>query len=197
VAAAGSSRLTPNGFTGGVQGGYNWQMGSIVYGAEADVGALDLSRTVTATGTFPFAFLGTNYTLTDSVSAEWFATLRGRLGATVTPQLMLYATGGVAFTDLKVSSNYTDNAINPGTGNPGGSGYASASDFKVGWTAGGGGEWRLDGCWSLKAEYLFIDFGSVNVAVPTTNGPAFAQTIGFSADLSAQIARVGLNYFFD
>jgi outer membrane immunogenic protein len=195
VAAAGSSRLTPSGFTGGIQGGYNWQSGTLVYGGEADFGALDLSRSVTATGAFPFVFLGTNYTLVDSVSAEWLATLRGRIGMTVTPQLMLYATGGIAFTDVKISSSYSDNAV--GGGFPGGTGYASRSDFRTGWTVGGGGEWRFDSCWSLKAEYLYVDFGSKTVAVAASNTPAFTQTMQIDADLSAQIARVGLNYFFD
>jgi outer membrane immunogenic protein len=196
VSNSGSGRHAPSGFTGGVQGGYNWQSGALVYGGEADIGAFDLSRTVTANGVFPSPFAGTNYTLVDSVSAQWLATLRGRIGFIATPYLLLYGTGGIAFTDIKVSSNYTDNAINPGL-NPGGTGYGSGSDFKVGWTLGAGGEWRLAECWSLKGEYLYVDFGSASAAVPTTNSPAFAQTQEFKADLSAQIARIGLNYFLN
>jgi outer membrane immunogenic protein len=60
--------------------------------------------------------------------------------------------------------------------------------------AGGGGEWLLDERWSIKAEYLYLDFGSMNVAVPTTNSPTFNQTMLVDADLSAQVARVGINY---
>src|SRR5882672_9624928 len=35
IAAAGAQTINPNGFTGGGQLGYNWQMGSSVFGLEA------------------------------------------------------------------------------------------------------------------------------------------------------------------
>jgi outer membrane immunogenic protein len=125
------------------------------------------------------------------MSAQWLATLRARLGYTVTPELLLYVTGGIAFTDLKFASGYSDNAIDVTF--PGGTGFGK-SGVAVGWTLGGGGEWLLDGPWSIKAEYLYLDFGSTSVAVPTSNTLAYTQTIHVDADLSAQVARVGINY---
>jgi outer membrane immunogenic protein len=195
VANSGAGSLSSTGFTGGVQGGYNWQVGNIVFGGEGDFGALDLSKSVTATGDFPVAFLGTNYTLSDKVSAEWLLTLRGRLGLLATSQLLLYGTAGIAFTDLKVTSSYADNAIDASF--PGGTGYGSRSDLRVGWTIGGGGELLLAEGWSLKGEYLYVDFGSLSVAVPASNTPDYPELMGFKADLSAQIARIGLNYFLN
>ena len=61
VAASGTGRLSSAGFTGGVQGGYNWLRGGFVVGAEADFGAFDLNRSRTVSGAFPFPFLGTAY----------------------------------------------------------------------------------------------------------------------------------------
>ncbi len=194
VAASGTGRLSSTGFTGGVQGGYSWQTGSIVYGAEADFGAFDLGKSVTAGGIFPVAFLGTSYVLGDTFSTDWLATIRGRLGVTVTPQLLLYATGGIAFSDFKFSSSYADNAVDATF--PGGTGYGNSSGVRTGWTLGGGGEWLLDGDWSIKAEYLYVDFGSQDIAVPTSNTAAFTQTMVIDADLKAQLARVGLNYHY-
>jgi outer membrane immunogenic protein len=70
---------------------------------------------------------------------------------------------------------------------------------KTGWTVGGGLEWMLATNWTLKAEYLYVDFRS-SFAVPTANIPApnliFSQTMLVDADLRAHIARVGLNYKF-
>jgi outer membrane immunogenic protein len=192
VAASGRGDLSSSGFTGGIQGGYNWQRGNIVFGGEGDFGALDLSRSASATGVFPVPFLGTAYALTDSLSTSWLGTLRGRLGYTVTPDLLLYATGGVAFTDLNVSSRYSDNAIGPTF--PGGSGFGHNSEVRTGWVLGGGGEWLLDDCWSITAEYLHLDFGSMGVNVPVSNSPAFAQQMRVEADLSAEVVRVGINY---
>ncbi len=192
VAASGTGNLSSSGFTGGFQAGYNWQSGNIVYGGEGDFGVFDLGASANPAGVFPFAFLGTSYALSESMSTQWLATLRAPVGYTVAPQLLLYATGGIAFTDFKFTSGYSDNAID--SLNPGGTGFGKQSGVATGWTLGGGGEWLLDGPWSIKAEYLYLDFGSTKIAVPTTNTATYAQTMQVEADLSAQVARVGINY---
>ncbi len=194
VANSGTGELSSTGVTGGIQGGYNWQHGNFVFGGEGDFGAFDLSESASRNGAFPVTFLGDSYSLRESMSTDWLATLRGRLGVLVAPQILLYGTAGVALTDFKFSSSYSDNAI--GFGFPGGTGSGSTSGVRIGWTAGGGGEWFLRGGWSVKAEYLYVDFGSVSIAVPTSNTSAFAQTMYVDADLSASLARLGLNYRF-
>jgi outer membrane immunogenic protein len=193
VAASGSGDLSGAGFTGGIQGGYNWQSGKIVFGGEGDFGAYSFDNSINTTGAFPLVFAGTTYALTERASTNWLITLRGRIGYTVTPYLMLYGTGGLALTDFRFASGYSDNAISPGL-YTGGTGFGARSEVKAGWVAGGGGEWLLDGPWSIKAEYLYLDFGSMSVAVPTSNTAAFTQTMLVDADLSAQVARVGINY---
>ena len=195
VAASGTGDLASTGFTGGIQGGYNWQFGNIVFGGEGDFGAFNLSNSASPAGVFPFPFLGTTYALTESMSTSWLATLRGRLGYTVTPELLLYATGGVAFTDFKFSSGYSDNAIDPSQSLPGGTGSGSVSNVITGWTIGGGGEWMLDSRWSIKAEYLYLDFGSTEPRRrDEQHGGVHAEDCRSTADLSAQVARVGINY---
>ena len=191
---SGTGRLSPRGFTGGVQAGYNLQSGILVFGAEADFGAFRLAESAVATGLFPFTFLGNQYTLTETMKTSWLATVRGRLGVSVMQHVLLYATGGVAFSEFKFTSSYSDNAI--GFGFPGGSGFGGKSDTRTGWTAGGGVEWLLDRNWSIKAEYLYVDLGSMNVLVPVSNTAAFTQTMQVNADLTAQIARLGLNFRF-
>jgi outer membrane immunogenic protein len=192
VAASGTGTLSPRGAIGGAQAGYNWRSGAIVYGGEIDFAALNLRQTATATGLFPSHFLATQYTLTDRIKVDWLATLRGRLGVAVAPQLLLYATGGAALAQVELSSAYADNAI--GFGFPGGTGFASTSKIKPGWTLGGGAQWALERNWSVKAEYLYTNFGSVTVAVPLTNTPSFNQVIYVSSDLDVHVARIGLDY---
>jgi outer membrane immunogenic protein len=194
VAASGTGRLSPSGFTGGVQAGYSLQTGILVLGAEADFGAFKLAESTVATGLFPFTFLGNQYTLAETMKANWLATVRGRLGISVMQHVLLYATGGVAFSEFKFSSSYGDNAI--GSGFPGGTGFGGRSETRTGWTAGGGVEWLLDRNWSIKAEYLYVDLGSMNILVPVSNTAAFSQTMQVNADLTAQIARLGLNFRF-
>jgi outer membrane immunogenic protein len=194
VAASGSGKLSPSGFTGGVQAGYNWQRGHIVYGAEVDFGAFDLEKQATASGIFPFTFLGTQYTVAQKMSADWLATIRARVGFTMMQHVLLYATGGLAFSDVKFTSSYSDNAIDSTF--PGGSGFGSKSAIATGWTAGAGVEWAHDRDWLIRLEYLYVDLGSMRVAVPTSNTPGFTQTMTVSSDLTAQIGRLGLNYRF-
>jgi opacity protein-like surface antigen len=38
----------------------------------------------------------------------------------------------------------------------------SGGTTKTGWTIGAGIEWLVAGNWSLKAEYLYVDLGTVN-----------------------------------
>ena len=76
--------LKPSGVLGGIQGGYNWQSGQFVLGAETD---LQLS---TADDTFaPYQF-----------SNPWFGTVRGRAGYAFS-NILVYGTAGLAFGELR------------------------------------------------------------------------------------------------
>ena len=76
---------------------------------------------------------------------------------------------------------------------PGGTGSGSVSELRAGWIVGGGAQWAVNRPWSISAEYLYVDFGSVSVAVPLSNTPAFTQIMQVDAELRAHIARVGLD----
>ncbi|OKO87413.1 hypothetical protein AC629_14420 [Bradyrhizobium sp. NAS80.1] len=79
------------GATGGVQAGFNWQAWPYwVAGLEADFGHLGIERTLQDRNDFN-AF---------GVKADWYGTIRGRLGYTTGPSL-LYVTGGAAFVNVK------------------------------------------------------------------------------------------------
>jgi outer membrane immunogenic protein len=54
----------------------------------------------------------------------------------------------------------------------------------------------LNGRWSIKAEYLYVDFGSEKISVPITNTAPYRQTMEVDAELTAHIARAGLNKRF-
>lgn len=81
--ATSNNPTQPSGIAGGIQGGYNWQTGQFVFGAEADI---QLSA---ANDTFaPWKF-----------SNPWFGTVRGRAGYAFR-NLLLYGTAGLAFGGL-------------------------------------------------------------------------------------------------
>ena len=131
ITSAATGSLSPTGFTGGVQAGYNWQFDATVFGLEADFNAFDLnsSRSVAV----PSVTTSSIFNPTTTVDTNWLFTLRGRLGHTVAPTVLLYATGGLAMTDLQVSNSYTT-ASNPSNT---ASGASSHSFTRVGLTVGG------------------------------------------------------------
>jgi outer membrane immunogenic protein len=141
---------------------------------------------------------GQSFAATTSVDTNWLFTARPRIGWLIQPQLLVYATGGLAVTSLKVGNNVSDNcAAVVLCGLPNLAGASSGSETMAGYAVGGGGEWAFNPHWSVKGEYLYVNFGSVSSTL-TTNlaGAAVPNTMTTSAKLSASIARLGLNYKF-
>ena len=54
-------------------------------------------------------------------------------------------------------------------------------------------EWAMGGAWTLKAEYLYYDLGSLSHRMIDPN---FASTFNASADFTGHIVRLGVNYRF-
>jgi outer membrane immunogenic protein len=195
VNASGTGSINTSGFTGGIQAGYNWQGPALIYGLEVDFGSFSLRGSHQGTGAYPgfpaspLAF-GNSFAISSSISTDWLFTFRGRVGAPLTTNLMAYATGGLAVTRLTVSDSFSDSA--------GAVGSAAQTDSRVGWVVGAGLEYALVNNWSIKAEYLFMDFGKVTATgtITTPGLGGYAQGISTSSDLTANVARVGVNRRF-
>src|SRR6185437_7604937 len=92
-------------------------------------------------------FTGTNLANTFSVETRWDASARARLGYLVMPNVLIYATGGAAWLDVKTTSNCDTGPI--GGCQHGGLTPAVISQSKTltGWTIGGGLEAMLTRNW--------------------------------------------------
>jgi outer membrane immunogenic protein len=96
------SSLSPDGLIGGVQGGYNWQSGSMVFGIEGDVSFADWGHSSATFDSLDGDVLG----LRDrdeawgsaSADVDMLASVRGRVGFAM-DSLLIYGTGGVAWAD--------------------------------------------------------------------------------------------------
>jgi outer membrane immunogenic protein len=171
-----------DGFFGGGQIGFNWQADRTwVFGLEADLQASG------ETGSSAFGNPSTIYGSFDT-EISWFGTVRGRIGALVTPTILMYGTGGLAYGSIKVSGMITDTTV------PMSWSFGSNSITKIGWTLGAGIEGAIPvSDWTWKVEYLYIDLGSVS---GTGQEADFSTTYTWSAKVTDNIVRVGLNYRF-
>jgi outer membrane immunogenic protein len=195
----GSGSLSPDAVIGGIQVGANLQTGNLVYGLEADFGAFDLNGSRGAVNV-AYPTFAAMYTVRSSMDTDWLFTARARVGWTNSANLLIYATGGLAMTALRVSNSFSDDAGSSGLGG------SSNTELKTGWTVGGGAEWALSRHWTLKAEYLHVNFGSASATGTVHCGPAGAivcttfnvtpSSFASSADLSAHIGRLGINFRF-
>jgi len=172
---------------GSLVGGYNKQFGNILIGIEASANTLALNdeRTVSEIyQTVPTA----RFVLKQSVTADWMATVRPRLGW-VEDNWLGYVTGGLAVTQLKLDTLFTDNAFN---------GFSQSSETKIttGWSIGLGGEYALDENWALRGEYLYTQFGKVKSSSETLSTNNSGGSLDHTASLDTQAVMIGLTYRF-
>jgi iron complex outermembrane receptor protein len=198
LATSSSNRL--DGAVGGAQAGYNWVAGNLIAGVEADLNysgqRAGLASNCPGEVCNP-ALVGVvadpsvQAVFEQSQKLEWFATLRGRLGAIVTPGAVAYVTGGVAVGEVMTAGTVFGF---DGDGNPVNT-IVSSHNTKAGWTVGGGLEARLFGNWTGKLEYLYLDLGSITT-VPTP-APGAMVVAAFNSRVTDNVVRLGVNYKFD
>jgi outer membrane immunogenic protein len=142
---------------GGVYGGqvgYNWQFGSFVLGVEGDFDGADIKA---ADPAGPI-----------TLKANELASIRSRIGYTVTPDLLAYGTGGAGWASTDVNAAGVTNTLS-----------------KWGWVAGGGLEYKFYDHWIARAEYLHYGI------------EASAVVNGFAVNVnSIDVIRGGLSYKF-
>jgi len=179
------------GFLLGGTVGYNWQVSPTwVLGIETDFdGAIARSSADSGVAIGP---MGVPQDTTFSRELDWLGTFRGRAGVTPVSQLLLYATGGLAYGQTRLGSDFICTTCAPSPVAP-----AATAHTAFGWTAGGGVEWAFAPQWSVKAEYLYVDLGSISnfisYAYNLPNG-GNASTLTSTARDTENVVRIGLNY---
>jgi outer membrane immunogenic protein len=160
-----------NGGLAGGQIGANYQIDALVLGIEGDFDWSGQKRTDS------FA-CGAACTISETVKLSWIATIRGRVGYAI-DRVLLYATGGVAFTHA------SDNATATGFGT-----IFNASSTNAGWTIGAGAEVAFAQNWTAKVEYLYI---GTNVS---QSGALLGFNISETAKIHDSLVRAGINFKF-
>jgi outer membrane immunogenic protein len=131
----------------GLQAGYDWNAGALVFGVAADASFTSARGSLLLTG--PVIF---------KVDQQWEGALRGRLGYVVSGAL-LYATGGGAYAQFETKYSQLGLPF-----------FVTDTD-RWGWTAGVGIELPVTDRLGLAAEYRYSDYGKDGSSVTTPDGP--------------------------
>ncbi len=194
VLFADTDKTNLDGVVGGGQIGYNWQVQNWLWGLEADIQGSDEKGNhaylcaigICTPGAVVAVAPGPAVPLSLNQKIDWFGTVRGRIGVLVSPKVLLYATGGLAYGE--VDSNEVIGTL----------GGFSNNVTNVGYTVGAGVEGVIGGNWTAKLEYLYVDLGKVSGSFATAI-PAFGGgflTSYYSSRITDNVLRVGVNYKF-
>ncbi|WP_234051584.1 MULTISPECIES: outer membrane protein [unclassified Xanthobacter] len=154
-----------NGVFGGLQAGYNFQFANnVVLGAEADLEFSSISNSNLLLG----GPVGGNVV---SSNVDNFGTIRGRVGYAF-DRFLPYFTGGAAWANTSLDAPWG----------------LSQNSTRWGWTIGGGAEYAITNNWTVKAEYLYLDYGNKNVTY--INGDTA------TSGLNMNTVKAGVNYKF-
>lgn len=159
---------TVNGLLGGVQAGYNKQIGWIVIGVEGEFSGADVKGRSNGFNT----------------KVDWMASVAGRIGGTV-DHALIYVKGGAAWVHDKYKiAEFSENGPNGA--------FQTASYTRIGALFGAGIEYALPERWSAKIEYNYIDFGSKTFRAC---GPIFGCD-DFGVRQNMHVVKAGLNRRF-
>ncbi len=166
-AITGSANAT--GLIYGGQVGFNYQIGSWVFGIEGDFTFGDVK--------WDENFLGL---ATAEIKIDQIYDVAGRIGYAF-DRTLIYGKFGGAWTQEKYNFNVLG-------------GTATGTVNRSGWLAGVGIEYAFAGNWSAKLEYNYMDLGSKLVTLTTTGGLAVTPA---NVDLTVQTVKLGVNYRFN
>jgi outer membrane immunogenic protein len=165
-----------DGFVGGGQIGYNYQIGQFVIGIEADAQFADLGRK----NDYVYGATPTTYGYGNQ-GIDWFGTVRGRLGYAI-DRMMIYGTGGFAYGGGDDNNSYYGATTY----------YGNRDKTRTGWAAGGGVEYAFTPNLTGKIEGLFVSLDRNNSYYAAT--PVVYGTTNNNDEFP--VVRAGLNYKF-
>lgn len=143
-----SSSFDMTGYMIGLQGGYNWAVGGVVVGVEADASYADIKGDASCP----------NPSFTCGAKMDQLITIRGRVGVPIN-MFLLYGALGFA-------SGQVEAEVEPATGND--------STRATGFVVGLGGELAFNKNLSGRVELQYVDLGSNDYVI--TGGPFSMET---------------------
>jgi len=152
--------------------GYNIQCDRLVVGYESDYNWMDVGADVGDCCNFLKSDL------------QWYGTSRLRVGLVHGGNMLIYATGGMAYAKIDSKAG-VDAALL-------GSSRFSDEDWHFGWTAGGGIEFLRHDRWAIRAEAMYIDVGDKEYSYVDAGCLVCTGRVDWENEF--WVARIGLTY---
>jgi outer membrane immunogenic protein len=165
---------TMSGFIGGLQGGYNYQIGTFVIGVEADGDWGDVN------GTAPCLLV-----VSCGSKIKSMVDVGGRAGVVV-DKALVYLKGGAAWAWTDFNTSVSLAGINASQ---------NLSETRSGAFIGTGIEYAFMPNWTAKVEYDYYDFGSKTVGTSVA-AAGLALPLSATSKLTEQTVKFGVNYKF-
>jgi len=194
--------LAAGGVVSGLQAGYNLRLSTNVIGGlevDADIAGISGKR-------YENNAANTQIQSLEQTRTNAIGTARMRLGYLVRDNLLLYATGGLAFRSLTNWRTQYATGVSAGAAAPFVTFPVSTSKWwsaPMGWTLGGGVEWAFDPKWTLKAEALYMGWerdtsidGLVQPSLFSYTPAGATKSVIRKTTSGTVVARVGVNYQF-
>ena len=178
-----NANFSAKGGFGGGQVGYNWQLNPYtVVGLETDFQGSGIKDTGSVA--VPNLF-GSAFTFTASQKLNWFGTTRVRGGILATPNFLIYATGGFAWSNDQFVRTQLTGTLNNATAGA----DEAVNKGLPGWTVGGGIAYAVAQHWNAFAEYRHTSYGSSTISLPLSQ-------LTRTSTVTVDVVELGLNYNF-
>jgi outer membrane immunogenic protein len=175
--------IHPDGWLAGGHAGASQQFGRWLAGAEIDVSTTNMKSSVAGA----ISAGGATTALSAGESFDLLGSARARLGWLAWPNLLVYGTGGLAWT--QVTTSFTSGTAGFGTTSVA---VQTAPSWRWGWVAGLGAETRISHtAWLGRIEYLHYDFG---LTAEQTSVSGASSLLFDEGRLTADVIRGGLSY---
>lgn len=173
------------GAVGGAQFGFNYQLGAVVIGAEADISATRLGGSA-STAANP----GTQFTTRSSNELSMLGTVRMRAGV-VLGNFLIYGTGGYAYGLVEQKGSIMPDNLQTTSAASG-----SRSGIFSGWALGGGVEYAIAPGMTVRLDYTHYELGQKRMMLQDFTGLAPGQYAIMRTRMAGDIVRAGFNFGF-
>lgn len=174
-----------DGVTAGLYLGYNHRIDRIVLGVEGDfdwLSAEDGGTSGSGDVDSPFG--------PQSLSLNWDASIRLRMGAVVSERALLYVTGGPSWIGMELDNGFC--SVIRGEENISCGDKATA----FGWQLGAGAEYFVTDRLSMKAEYLHGWYGETDLNVFTLREGGVELSYEARQNIQTNVVRAGFAWHF-